>query len=186
MSATSFSDATEFIVRQQFHRDNDVIVDRTGERNITVPGADRIIESIIRKINSETVLWETGREEQFLERMSALLGLRAEKVIQEANQKLDALADAGTGPMVDYMTAMGVVFSMFREMVNKNLIKQIIQEYPAAIPFQDELESNLVLAESLLANLAFLHQLATITGISINPSFLQAETEAAVKRTEKK
>ncbi|MFW9991480.1 MAG: hypothetical protein ACFFD4_05435 [Candidatus Odinarchaeota archaeon] len=186
MNDTLYSGATEFIIRQQFHRDNNLIVDRTGERKIVIPGADNVIEAIIKTINSETHLWETGKKELFLERVSVLLGLSSDAVIDKAIQKLEALAETDASSVVEYMTATGVVFSLFREMVNNNLVKQIVQNYPAIAANQEQLRDRLVMDESLLANMAVLDRLAVITDKTIPREIIQKETKAVVRRIMRK
>jgi hypothetical protein len=182
MSGASYLEATEFVIRQQFHHDNNTIVDRTGYRSVVIPGADQIIESILNTIALATSLWVEGKYEQFLERLSSLFGLQSEFVLFGVNQKLETLASAGVNPVVEYMGAMGVILSAFRETIYNNLVQQILREYPEMKAFKEKLLDKLVLEESLLANMAMLYRLSAIVNVHIPEDYLKSEMDSVVNR----
>jgi len=184
MSPATLIEATEFIMRQQFQYPGDTIVDRTKARRIVIPGSDQVINRAMDTIASETnlSLWENGKREEFLKRASNFFGISSEKVIDRALKKLETLVDASVGPVVEYMTALGVVVSIFRGSVNNDLIEKMLQEKSLSSSQEEKLRDDLHVDESLLANIAVLQRLSEITGIDISPRYLKLEITAVLKR----
>lgn len=191
MLKTNYLEATEFIIRQQFHQKGNVICDRVNKRKIIIPGSDKITNKIINSINSVTYLFELNETDWFIEHISVFLKLPVKQVndlVEEKKDLMDEITEnqKTVDPILQYLTFFGAIIGYFRKLCYNEAIKLLKQNKKQFLNLTDEkieiLSDRFYYEESLLANIIVLTKFAEILKISISHNFLKKELSEAISR----
>lgn len=184
-----YYDVVSYILSQQFFRRPNYIIDRRAQKKIKVKGSGEIIDILIDIVKEQSILFDKGKEEEFIKNLAQKFNIRKRTIIDEYLEKIENLADVQKpDKKFKMMVALSGIITHLHQKATDNTNKALREEFKkeyttrkinSAIGLLNQIAD---MDLSLLNNLGILNVYAKIVKYDLSPKHFESKKMKVLKK----
>ena len=184
-----YEDEITFIIYQQFFREPNHIIDRSGKKKIRVKNCDLVIKKLKEKIIDHCFLFVERKEKEFIKALGEDFGIETSAIVKHYTAQIESLGAIGDGDMGFKMTLAlsGVISALQKQEISRShsTLREKLGKAVTDKRFTEVLNTCAQHADndlSLLHNLSILTKYSQIVDVEVSPLYFDKHLKLVMKK----
>ena len=184
-----YYDVVNYILSQQFYQEPDFIIDRRNNKRIKIKGSGEIINDMILKIKDHSILFEEGKDEEFIDSIASELDIRTNAIHDQYDERKSNLEEEQLeDKKFKLMIVLSVLISHLHKKNSETIHKKLRDEIADGLSKKEFDEAMGILYQqadedlSLLQNIAVLKNFAKLTKHKIHEKHYAKKKKIVLKK----
>ncbi len=178
-----------FIIYQQFFREPNHIIDRSGKKKIKVKNCDIVIKKLKEKIIDHCFLFVERKEKEFIKALGEDFGIETSTIVEHYTAQIESLGAMEDEDMSIKMTMAlsGIISVLQKQEISRShsILREKIGKAVTDKRFTEILNMCAQHADndlSLLHNLSILTKYSQIVDVQVSPVYFDKHSKLVMKK----